>query len=111
MACCAFAVFVLAQLLAPLVWCRERLFGPRRANVAAAWALPGGATLEQATPRTRTFAPRLRTTLLAAAGLELVVAIAVVSHLSAAPSAAGDASMWVQALEGAWCRGAGAASG
>jgi integrase len=44
LACCAFAVFLLQQLLAPLVVLRERLFGKaqKRANTAVLWA-PGAA--------------------------------------------------------------------
>ena len=39
MACCAFAVFLLAQLLAPFVWVRRALMGDTRAdNAAVAWA-------------------------------------------------------------------------
>lgn len=46
LACCAFAVFLLHQLLAPIVVLRERLFGKkaRRANAAVMWA-PGAATV------------------------------------------------------------------
>lgn len=55
LACCAFAVFLLSQLLAPFAWVRDRLWGAPRAgpNTAVTWS-PGDA----AAPARRPF--RLR---------------------------------------------------
>jgi hypothetical protein len=83
MACCAFAVFLAAQLLAPFVWLRQRLFGPAapRPNRAVSWsftdAVPVGSP-----PVSRRFG-RLGRMTLAAVGIELLLALAIDAHLSA----------------------------
>jgi hypothetical protein len=53
LACCAFAVFLLHQLLVPLAWLREKLWGKGtpKANAAVAWSLGAPATLTPARRR------------------------------------------------------------
>jgi len=97
MACCAFAVFVLSQLLAPFVWLRRRLFGATTtANAAVAWS-PGVATI--ASPRSSRW---LHKTFFAAVAVELVIGAATLVY--SAPRV--DTDTWVEAtaFDGAWCR-------
>jgi hypothetical protein len=99
MACCAFAVLVLTQLLAPFVWLRRRLFGapPPAVNLAVAWTLDSASTSVPA-PRLR----RAHKTLFTAVALELLLGAAALVYV--APRA--DSSAWIeaQAFDGAWCR-------
>jgi hypothetical protein len=97
MACCAFAAFVLTQLLAPFVWLRQRLFGAAvPVNHAVGWS-PDRVT---AAP-----APRLRwarKTFVAAVALELTLTAAAIVYV--APRGEASAA-WIeaQAFDGAWC--------
>lgn len=81
MACCAFALYLLSQLLLPLRWLRDRLFGepPQTASASVAWA-PGLAAAAPARPA------RGKRLLLAIIAAEL----AGVGLLAAAPAAAAD---------------------
>ena len=101
MACCAFAVFVLSQLLAPFVWVRRRLFGERTVpNVAVAWSLADAAAAPVAPQR---ISPRARRVLFAAVAVELAIGAAAFAYVAPARTSAG----WIEAaaFEGAWCRG------
>src|SRR5262245_4707937 len=106
MACCAFAIFVVAQLLAPFVWLRRRLFGERSApNVAVAWTLQSAATSSTTTAAPRATAhprARVRTAVLAAVVVELAIGVGAVAHL--APHGTNDAWVEAAAFAGAWCR-------
>lgn len=68
MACCAFAVFLLSQLLLPLAKLREWLFGApaAKADKAASWrpGMPGmeGAAMAGSLPRFRRFGKALAVT-------------------------------------------------
>lgn len=100
MACCAFAIFVLSQLLAPFVAVRTRLFGARKTpNAAVAWSLTDPPARQQTKP---TRAPRWRTALYVAVGLEIAVGVAAFAYVEPARDSA-----WVAAaaFDGAWCRG------
>jgi hypothetical protein len=102
MACCAFAVFVVSQLLAPFVWARRRLFGERRApNVAVAWSLTAGAQPPRVVPRS--ISPRVRTLLYAAVAVELAIGGAAFAYVAPTRSS----NIWTEAVafDGAWCRG------
>jgi hypothetical protein len=59
LACCAFAVFLLNQLLLPLTFVRERLWGRGRpvANAAVVWR-PGDPMAVRAVARRSAIAPR-----------------------------------------------------
>jgi hypothetical protein len=101
MACCAFAAFLLMQLLAPFVWLRDRFFGPRaeRIDGAAAWS-PGGAAVALPAP------PRIawRRGLLFAVAVEvavLAVGYQVLVRSTPAPATAG--MTWTEALHASWC--------
>ena len=101
MACCAFAVFVLSQLLAPFVWVRRRLFGEHAVpNVAVAWSL-GDAGSAPVAPRR--ISPRARRVLFAAVAVELAIGVAAFAYV--APARTGDAWIEAAAFDGAWCRG------
>ncbi len=54
MACCAFALYLLTQLLLPLRWLRDRLFGVRApvASATVAWS-PGVVAARASRPRWR----------------------------------------------------------
>jgi len=83
-ACCAFAVFLLQQLLMPIALLRERLFGKAasRANASVMWA-PGAAA---ALPTSRRMA--LRPTLVLVLALEtLAIGGSVAAATLAAQSA------------------------
>ena len=85
MACCAFALYLLSQLLLPLRWVRDRLWGEPAATGSAAvgWS-PAAAVAALPRPRRR-LAPLLGLVLLAeAAG----VAAAAAGVLTPAPVAA-----------------------
>ena len=102
MACCAFAVFVVSQLLAPFVWARRRLFGERRApNVAVAWSLTGSASSSRVVHRR--ISPRTRTLLYAAVAVELAIGGAAFAYVAPARTS----EVWTEAVafDGAWCRG------
>lgn len=116
MACCAFAVFLLAQLLAPFVWVRRALMGDTHAdNDAVAWA-PGASVVAHPSRHPRS---ALGTAFAVVLGLELAAGGAAVAWSTAAfesgavfqsivPSATPTMSMAAieaAALEGAWCRG------
>ena len=106
MACCAFAVFVLSQLLAPFVWVRRRLFGERVVpNTAVAWSLGDAAAVleptRESTPRRAV--PRARTLLYTAVAIELAFGAAALAYM--APVRSGDAWIEAAAFDGAWCRG------
>jgi hypothetical protein len=102
MACCAFAVFVLSQLLAPFVWVRRRLFGERaKANSAVAWSLTGArVATNDAAPRR---VLRVRALLYAAVAIELAIGAVAFAYVVPAHSA----TTWTEAaaFDGAWCRG------
>jgi hypothetical protein len=96
MACCAFAAFVLTQLLAPFVWARRHLFGDEQApNVAVSWSLSGGIAEARIKPR------RLHTAVYVAVVVELAAAVGAVAYVAPRDDAA-----WVEAaaFDGAWCR-------
>ena len=100
MACCAFAILVLSQLLAPFVALRARLFGVRNApNSAVAWSLTDARPqpVRKARP-----AFRWRTALYVAVGLEIAIGVAAFEHVRPPRDTA-----WVAAaaFDGAWCRG------
>ena len=106
MACCAFALFVLSQLLAPFVGPWRRLFGEgmAHANTTVAWSpgsRPDGPTVSTRAPG----AMRWRRGLFVAVGLELVVALAAFDFfaIDTPSTAAADGSEW---LARDWCRGA-----
>jgi hypothetical protein len=102
MACCAFAVFVLSQLLAPFVWARRRLFGERAAtNAAVAWSLTHA--VSAAEPPPRRISPHTRRVLFAAIAVELAIGAAAFAYV--APARTGDAWIEAAAFDGAWCRG------
>jgi len=106
MACCAFAVFVLSQLLAPFVWLRRRLFGDRVVpNAAVAWSLgdTGAAIESTAASVSRRVLTRARTLLYAAVAIELALGAAALAYV--APARGGEAWTEAAAFEGAWCRG------
>jgi len=101
MACCAFAVFVLSQLLAPFVWVRRRLFGEWTApNAAVAWSLTDAVAAAPAPPRR--ISPRARRLLFAAVAVELAIGVAAFAYV--APARTGDAWIEAAAIDGAWCR-------
>ncbi len=96
MACCAFAVFVLTQVLAPFVWLRRKLFGEvATSNAAVAWS-PGAAAPAQRTLRWT------HKTMLTAVALELLLGAAAL--LYAAPRIEGAAWIEAAAFDGTWCR-------
>lgn len=99
MACCAFAAFLLMQLLAPFAWVRDRLFGApgERVSAAVAWS-PGGAAAMA--PVRCTW--RWGRGLLLLAGVELAVLGAGYGYLQADQAADEQASL-VQALHASWC--------
>ena len=102
MACCAFAVFLLTQLLAPFLWMRRKLLGEtRRDNPAVAWS-PGAPT--SARPARRS---RFRTALYVVVGLELAAGAAAFAWvLPPSPSAAASAAaIEAAAFDGSWCGG------
>jgi len=102
MACCAFAVFVLSQLLAPFVWVRRRLFGERTAtNGPVAWSLTDAVAAGPAAPRR--VASRARRWMYAAVAVELAIGAAALTYV--APASTGDAWIAAAAFDGAWCRG------
>lgn len=84
MACCAFALYLLSQLLLPLRWVRDRLFGAPAAGSAAVGWTPGAA-LAVAAPRRRRLTPLLGLLLLAEIG-----GVAAVAATVAAPPAETD---------------------
>ena len=99
MACCAFAAFLLMQLLAPFVWVRDRLFGARvnPAAGAAAW-MPGAAA-----PAVRPAgALTWRRGLLYAAAVEVALLAAGYQVLRPDPAAA-DRMTLTEALHASWC--------
>lgn len=106
MACCAFAVFLLVNLLAPLRWLR-RLAGSRtpRANPAVAWR-PG-----QADAPVRPFvSPRWRRAVAGAVAVELLVVAALAAFWLAPGESTGSnravtAEAWdaFVALHTVWC--------
>ena len=101
MACCAFAIFVLSQLLAPFVAMRTRLFGAREIpNAAVAWSLTDP-PMRQAR-KARRPKPRWRTALYVAVGLEVAFGVAAFATIQPTRDTA-----WVAAaaFDGAWCRG------
>lgn len=70
MACCAFALFLLSQLLLPLVSLRDRIFGaPEPKPDAAVLWTPGAA----AAPQGRSSSRRIGQTLAVAASFELAL--------------------------------------
>ena len=106
MACCAFAVFLLLNLMAPLGWLR-RFAGSRtrRANAAVAWR-PGRADVSvgHAAP------PRWRRAVAGAVALELLMLVALGAYWLAPGQPAGSGGPatveeWdaFVALHTAWC--------
>jgi len=101
MACCAFAAFLLMQLLAPFAWLRDRLFGPpaERIDGAAAWSLGHAAVALPAPPRIA-----WRRGLLLAAAVEVaVLALGYQALMHATPAPAGAGMTWSEALHASWC--------
>jgi len=98
-ACCAFAAFLLMQLLAPFAWLRERLFGTpaERMSAAVAWN-PGGAAAIAPARRTSSWGRGL----LLLAVVEVAVIAAGYGYLQADRHAVAQASL-VQALHASWC--------
>ena len=124
MACCAFAVMILMQLLAPIAWLKRRIWpgAHRPANPAAAWRLQTAlATGPDLTPPAQSTAlkPRLRRWIALAAGVELAVLIglgaAVIPDRSDPSEPYGDGTwsdeeIWYEAMHDAWCRALGVKS-
>jgi len=105
LACCAFAVFLLHQLLWPVAFIRDRLFGksPTRPNTSVMWSL--GDTLAPRPARRRGLRPAL-------AAIFLLEALAIGGSVAAATLAvrAGQGSAehrLEQALHTAICRAIG----
>jgi hypothetical protein len=97
-ACCAFAAFLLMQLLAPFAWLRDRLFGPRAVAVSASVAWSPSAVAEAAPARRFGW----RRGLFAVAVLELALLAGGYQYLqSDAPS--GDTMTLAEALHASWC--------
>jgi hypothetical protein len=101
MACCAFAAFLLMQLLAPFVWLRDRIFGPRaeRMDGAAAWS-PGAAAVVLRAP------PRIawRRGLIFAVAVEVaVLAVGYQALVRSTPTPTDAAMTWTDALHASWC--------
>jgi hypothetical protein len=67
MACCAFALYLLTQLLLPVRWLRDRLFGAPRQTASASVAWAPGMTV--ATPARRS---RMKPVLLAIIAAEVL---------------------------------------
>lgn len=105
MACCAFAVFLLLNLLAPLRWLR-RLAGSRtsRTDAAVAWR-PGQADVSaHAAP------PRWRRAVAGAVAVELLMLVALAAFwLAPAPPAGTNGPATIEewdafvALHTVWC--------
>jgi hypothetical protein len=92
-ACCAFAVFLLQQLLAPLFLLRERLFGkaPPRVNGSVLWA-PGAVAAPPPVRLRAAGRPAFRPALVLVLALETLavggsVAAATLATRAAQPSA------------------------
>jgi hypothetical protein len=107
MACCAFALFLLSQLLAPFVGPWRRAFGEREAgeNAVVTWSpalvAPGPAAVSR-TAR----AVRWRRGLYVAVGLELIVALAAFdAFVHDAPATSDQTVEW---FARDWCRSAAA---
>ena len=99
MACCAFAVYLLSQLLFPLHWLRDRLFGvpPAIANVAVTWSPETPIVAESQWPRRWT--PALLLLIVAeVAGLGVAA-----RATSMAPSAAQPSVEYLEALHRSLC--------
>jgi hypothetical protein len=88
MACCAFALYLLTQLLQPLRWLRDRLFGAPAAIPSASVAWSPGAALVPAPVRR----VRGKAVLLAIIAAELVG----VGFAAAAPAAANNAALFTE---------------
>jgi hypothetical protein len=102
MACCAFALYLLGQLLFPLRWMRDRLFGPPVATASAAvgWAPTAAPIVSIAAPRRwRPALVLLITAEFAGAG---VVATAAVAAGPVQTTVAHDARL-LAALHGSIC--------
>jgi hypothetical protein len=114
MACCAFAVFLLSQLLLPFERVRALLFGEKaeRDNPAAAWTfgIPSAAITPSFPSHRRRFAHALAL----AAGVELVFVAGAVAFVSTAqtPAEQQQAGMsekaFLDALHNSICRTFGA---
>lgn len=112
MACCAFAAFLLINLLGPVAFLRRRLFGePPPRNAAVSWRYGDGAATVSAAP------VRLGARLRAGAGVVLAVEAALVVGAalyllpldrSAAAEASADGWDALVALHTSWCAGGGA---
>lgn len=86
MACCAFAIYMLSQLLLPLRWVRDRLFGAP-ATVASASVAWSPATVAAAPARRRVSPWLLAVAFAELAGLGVAATAASLSPAPAAPSA------------------------
>ncbi len=88
MACCAFALYLLTQLLAPLGWLRDRLIGAPTATASASVAWSPGATASATATAMAIAAPvsRRRGLLLAILALEIVGAGVAVAAPAALPA-------------------------
>lgn len=101
MACCAFAVYLLGQLLLPLAWLRDRLLGPPApvASAAVAWS-PG---LPAAAPAGHGWLQRGLWLLIGAEALALLAGAAA----ARAPAAAPALALYHAAMPAALCRALG----
>jgi hypothetical protein len=100
MACCAFALFVLSQLLAPFVGPWRRLFGKAAStpNAVVGWSPSEAMAPAQSAP-TRMRHARARRGLYVLVGVELFVAVAAFDALMPAAPAADEATWLLRD----WC--------
>lgn len=88
MACCAFALFIVGQVLLAFDAVRRRLFGapPERINPATAWRPGTAAAIALPAPRRP-----LRAAILSLAGIEIIAVIAVAAAGATLAPRAGEA--------------------
>jgi hypothetical protein len=103
MACCAFAVYLLSQLLLPLRWFRDQIRGDRpvAVNAATAWS-PGGATLAFVRSSPSRSADR-RPLLAAIVGIEAAALLIAAAAMPVPTSAASGEQNLVAALHAPIC--------
>ena len=123
MACCAFAVMILMQLLAPVLWLRRRLRPDHRRNAAASWRLqPVAATAavgpglprakpDRAAPDRNRWRPRRWVAAVATTELALLLAAGsfflpdrATAGAKASEHVWSDEEIWYEAMHDAWCR-------
>jgi hypothetical protein len=99
MACCAFAAFLLVQLLAPFRAVRAWFRGPRLPdNAAVAWRAGASA----AAPVVRARSKRARGLFAAAVAIELALATAWGVHVNAGAGNAGASARAAATVAGDW---------